>query len=139
MPLLKWKPEYTVNEAELDSHHIRLFSILNSAYENVMTSSEVNSVISVVNELSEYMKYHFAAEEQLMQEKGYRGINAHIAEHRRFTQNIEMLKVNHHDNNLETAKELIIVLGNWVLHHILLEDKKYSILLSHEEKFKREV
>jgi len=65
MPLLKWKPEYSVNKAELDNHHIWLFNSLNSAYENVMNSSGVNGIISVVDELSEYMKSHFFAEEQM--------------------------------------------------------------------------
>ena len=133
MPLLKWKPEYSVNEAELDSHHKRLFSILNTAYEDVMNSLEVNCIVSVVDELSEYVNYHFAAEERLMKERGYQGIDAHIAEHRLFSQNIETLKANHHDNNLEATKELIIVLGNWVLHHILMEDRKYSDLLGQDE------
>lgn len=139
MPLLQWKPEYTVNKAELDSHHIWLFNALNSAYENVMNSSGVTSIVSVVDELSEYMKLHFLAEEQLMHENGYDGIDAHIAEHRLFTKNIEMLKANHHDNNLEAAKELIIVLGNWILRHILVEDKKYSALLRQEASMRPEV
>jgi hemerythrin-like metal-binding protein len=133
MPLLKWKSEYTVNETELDNHHIRIFEILNTAYENVMNSSELSRIISVVDELSEYMNYHFTAEEQLMADKGYQEINAHTAEHRHFALSIETLKANHHDNNLEAAKELIIVLGNWVLHHILIEDKKYSDFINQKE------
>ena len=126
MPLLQWKPEYTVHERELDSHHRRLFEILNSAYENVINSSEAYSITSVVNELSECLTYHFATEEQLMGNKGYQAFDAHIAEHRLFIQNIEALKTNHHDSNLDAAKELIVVLGNWILRHILVEDRKYT-------------
>ena len=130
MPLLKWKPEYTVNVTELDSHHIKLFEILNAAYENVVNSSEANCIKAIVSELSEYMSYHFAAEEQLMVDNGYQEIDAHIAEHRLFADKIDALKSNQHDSNLEAAQELIIVLGNWVLHHILIEDRKYSELIS---------
>ena len=126
MPLLKWKPEYTVHETELDRQHILLFELLNTVYENVINSSEADCIKSVVNDLSEYLKYHFATEEQLMEDNGYQGIDAHIAEHRVFAQTIEAFKTNHHDNNLDAAKELIVVLGNWVLHHILIEDRKYS-------------
>jgi len=129
MPLLKWKPEYTVNKAELDSHHIWLFNALNLAYANIMSSSGVNSIICVVEEIAEYMKHHFLAEEKLMDENGYHGIDAHIAEHRLFMQNIERLKAIHHGNNLEATKNLIIMLGDWILHHILVEDKKYSTLI----------
>jgi len=132
MPLLKWKPEYTVNESKLDCHHIKLFEILNAAYEDVMNSSEEQSVGTIVSELADYLAYHFAAEEQYMKDNGYEQIDAHIAEHRAFADRIETLKVNHHDNNLEAAKELIIILGNWVLHHILIEDRKYAALISQE-------
>lgn len=139
MPLLKWKPEYTVKKAELDSHHIWLFNALNSAYENVMNSSEPNGITAVVDEVSEYIKYHFSAEEHLMKEYGYDGIDAHIAEHILFTNNIGMLKTNYHENDLDASKELIIVLGDWILHHILVEDMKYSSVFTQEELNRSEV
>lgn len=126
MPLLQWKPEYSVNENELDSHHKRLFDILNLAYENIINTSEAYSITSVLNELSEYLKHHFSAEERLMGEKGYRFIDAHVAEHRHLSEVIESLRTNPHENSLDAAKELIVILGNWILHHILIEDKKYS-------------
>jgi hemerythrin len=126
MALLSWKPEYSVNEAELDSHHIKLFDILNTAYENVMNSLEVDCVLPIIDELSQYMKYHFSEEEQHMREKGVHEIDAHIAKHQEFTQTIETLKTHYHGNNLEVTQELIILLGNWLLRHVLTEDRKYS-------------
>jgi hemerythrin len=128
MTLLSWKPEYSVNEAELDSHHIKLFDILNKVYENVMNSLEVDCVLPNLNELSAYTSYHLSAEEQHMREKGFPNIDEHIAEHRDFTHKIETLKTHYHGNNLEVSQELIILLGNWLLRHVLTEDKKYSEL-----------
>jgi hemerythrin-like metal-binding protein len=127
-PLLSWKTEYSVNKAELDSHHIKLFEILNTAYENVMNSLEVDCVLPIIDELSQHTSYHFSEEEQHMREKGFHEIDAHIAKHREFTNTIETLKSNYHGNNLEVAKELIILLGNWLLSHVLTEDSKYSEL-----------
>ena len=128
MPLLSWKPEYSVNEAELDSHHQKLFYLLNTAYENVMNSSEVDSVLPIIDELSKYIRYHLSAEEQYLKRKQFHEIDAHIAEHREFTHTIEKLKTNYHGNNLEVTQELIIVLGNWLLSHVIAEDRKYSEL-----------
>jgi len=127
-PLLSWKPDYSVNEAELDGHHIKLFDILNKAYENVMYSVEMDSVLPIIEELSQYTRYHLAEEEHYMREKEIHDIDAHIAKHREFTQTIETLKTNYHGNNLEVTKELIILLGNWLLNHVLTEDRKYSEL-----------
>jgi len=125
-PLLSWRPDYSVNKAELDSHHIKLFDILNKVYENVMNSLEVDCVLPVIDELSQYTSYHFSEEEQHMREKGVQEIDVHIAKHREFTNTIETLKTNYHGNNLEVAGELIILLGNWLLSHVLTEDKKYA-------------
>jgi hemerythrin len=74
------------------------------------------------------VRHHFTEEEKYMREKGFREIDAHISEHREFKHKIEALKTNQSGNNLEVTKELIIVLGGWLLHHVIKEDKKYSEL-----------
>jgi hemerythrin len=126
MPLLGWLPEYSVNEANLDNGHKKLFHILNTMYENIMNSEEVDCVLPVIGQLSDYTRYHFSEEEQYMNELGFKDINAHIAEHREFRHKIEELKSHYNGNNLEVTKELIIILGGWLLHHVIKEDKKYS-------------
>ncbi|MBK5277047.1 MAG: hemerythrin family protein [Desulfuromonadales bacterium] len=126
MPLISWKPEYTVNNEELDSHHQQLFDLLNMVYDHVMNSLEVDFVLPMIEKLSDFMIYHFSAEENRMRENRIPEIDAHIAKHREFTNTIEILKTHYNGNNLEIAQELIILLGNWLLSHVLLEDKKYS-------------
>lgn len=130
MPLLHWRPGYSVNEVELDNHHQKMFDILNRAYENVMNSLEVDYALPIIDELSTVTKFHISTEEQYMREKGYQEIDAHIATHREFTHKIETLRSNYNGNNLEATKELIIMLGNWLLHHVINEDWKYSELSS---------
>ena len=127
-PLLSWKSEYSVNEVELDSHHKKLFDILNSVYENTMNSLEVDCVLPVIEELSQYTRYHFSLEEEHMRNRGFQDIANHIAEHRKFSQSIKMLKSHYHGNNLEVTKELIVVLGDWLIQHVLKMDRKYSEL-----------
>ena len=130
MPLLSWKPEYSVDEMELDSDHMKFFEILNTAYENVMSHQEVESATSKIDELLELLRHHISAEEQYLMKNGYHDIVAHIAEHRQFMNNIEQLKTGQFDSNLDATKEMIVVLGNLILHHILTEDKKYQVALS---------
>lgn len=61
-----------------------------------------------------------------MLDKGFPGIDDHIAGHRNFTNRIEEMYKHYRDNDLEMTIELIVVLGNWLLHHVLQEDRKYS-------------
>src|SRR5512137_2550810 len=101
MPLLSWNPGYSVTNVELNYHHQRLFYLLNSAYENVMNSSEIDRIHPIIDELSVCTRYHFSTEEQYMREKGFQQIDEHIAKHREFTNSIEMLRRRYHENNLE--------------------------------------
>jgi len=126
MPLLRWVPGFSVKDELLDSHHRRLFHLLNSAFENVMDSPEVDRILPIIDELSEYTRHHFSAEEQFMRENGYPGIDRHIEKHREFAHAIEMLRSRYHDNDLEVAKSLIIVLGEWLLGHVLKDDMRCS-------------
>lgn len=126
MSLFTWKPEYSVHDIALDSHHRHLFAMLNSVYEHVMNSTELDSVVPKIDELSDYTGYHFSAEEQHMRDTGYPGINGHIAQHREFTGKIKALRENYQNNDLEVTREFIIILGEWLLGHVLKEDRKYS-------------
>ena len=130
MPLLSWKQEYSVSDVELDSHHQRLFFLLNSLFEKVMSSAEVDCLRPMIDELSDYTKYHFSSEEQHMRDKGFRGIDGHIAQHREFTNSIEILKSHYNGNDMEVSQELIVVLGSWLLSHVLKDDMQYSSLTS---------
>jgi hemerythrin-like metal-binding protein len=126
MTLLAWKPEYSVHVADLDSDHQKLFSILNSVYENVMNSLEVDHILPIIDELLSFTNYHFSKEEQYMKETGFTGIEDHMAMHRELTLSIAALRNGYHNNDLEVSKDLIIVLGEWLLRHVLREDRKYS-------------
>lgn len=126
MSLFSWKPEYSVNDQELDTHHQQLFAVLNSVYENVMNSPELDSVLPKIDQLYEYTNFHFLTEEQHMRDNGFPDIDDHIAKHREFAHTIEKLRTGYHNNDLEVAKELLVVLGEWLLQHVIKEDRKYS-------------
>ena len=127
MELFKWYKTYSVNNEELDNHHKTLFNILNRLYENCIGTDIPNCLDPIVVELVSYSNYHFTAEEQHMRSIGYKEIDRHILEHRAFTERTLQLQQVADKDELEATKELIVFLGNWLLHHVIEEDKKYSI------------
>ncbi len=126
MPLFVWKKDYSVGVELLDEHHKNLFRIFNSLYENTMHSKEVEYVLPIIDELQEYTEYHFYAEEKHMREQEFSGIAEHILKHRDFIGRLKSLYSQYRHDDLEVTIELIVVLGNWLLHHVLEEDRKYS-------------
>jgi len=127
MVLFTWYKKYSVNNEELDNHHKVLFNTINKLYENCLGTDSPNCLEPIIDELVSYSKYHFSAEEQYMKSKGYKDTEKHIIEHRAFTQKTGELQQVVNKNDFELTKELIVFLGNWLLHHVMEEDKKYSI------------
>jgi hemerythrin-like metal-binding protein len=86
-----------------------------------------NSLDLIVDELVSYSNYHFTAEEQHMRDIGYKDIEKQIIEHKEFTKKTLQLKQVIDKNDIEHTKELIVFLGSWILHHVMEDDKKYSV------------
>jgi len=127
MELFKWYKSYSVNNEELDNHHKTLCNIINKLYENCLVNDMPNCLEPIVEELVSYSNYHFAAEEQYMRKIEYKDIDKQITEHKSFKQRTLQLQQIVNKNDIELTKELIIFLGNWFLHHVMEEDKKFSV------------
>jgi hemerythrin-like metal-binding protein len=127
MELFKWHNTYSVNNEDLDTHHKRLFNILNKLYENCISTDIPNSLDPIVDELVSYSIYHISVEEKHMRDIGYKEIDKQISEHRSFIQRTLRLQQVVDKNDLELTKELIVFLGNWILKHVIDEDKKISV------------
>ena len=127
MALFTWYNKYSVNNEELDKHHKALFDILNKLYNSCLSKDDSIALGPTIEELVAYVDYHFAAEEQYMKNAGYNDIDKHISEHKIFKDRIFHLQQKKDINDIEVTKELIVYLGNWLLNHVIVEDKKYSI------------
>jgi hemerythrin-like metal-binding protein len=76
-----------------------------------------------MDQLRDYIREHFSAEEALMRRYDFPGLNAHIAEHRNFTARLQAMMLDnvHRDN----TAELVQFLGDWLRHHLLKSDMEY--------------
>ena len=127
MELFTWYDKYSVNNEELDGHHKILFAILNKLYENCLANVNANRLDGIIEELISYSSYHFIAEEEHMRTCGCTDIDRHMLEHKAFTDRTLQLKQDVDKDDFEASKELIVFLGNWLLHHVMEEDRKYSV------------
>ena len=127
MPLFKWYKKYSVNNEVLDNHHKALFDIFNRLFDDCSDPKNVGCLGLVIDEMISYADYHFAAEEQYMADRGYKDLDRHRAKHREFSQKAMQMHNAGNKDDAELIKDTIVFLGDWLLHHVLEEDKKYSI------------
>lgn len=131
----KWSDAYRVNINEMDNHHKKLFEILEMVEHQVKDNSEdKKAALTVLNVLIDYTEYHFAAEEQLMEKYNFSYTTAHKEKHRELMRCVIQYKEDILSDTLETEK-LVDILKDWILNHILEEDRKYSKYLNDQGVF----
>lgn len=131
MNLFEWDEEYSVNNAELDGQHQRLFQIINELYATLQAGEEKHSVERTLGSLIDYTRSHFAAEEALMRQHGYPDYAAHKEMHDRLLDKVSeyALRLDLGESGL-AAEVLPFLIGDWLMDHITVTDRKYAPFLA---------
>jgi hemerythrin len=125
-----WTDRYSVNIAELDEQHQRLFRLIDELNRALAAGRGEIAVDDILRKLVEYTIVHFATEEQLMDQHGYPGFSAHRFEHNVLTEKITSLQIEHRAGKPGVAAALALFLQRWLEEHILKTDRQYSQFLN---------
>jgi len=126
MPLVEWKPEYSVGIDAFDDDHRQLFSLLNQAYASVSARQGDLALNHILRELAYYAQTHFRAEEALMKRYGYPELPAHKAKHDYFTAQIAQFSDHFQSGQVGLIIEVTNTLQLWLTEHILQYDLAYA-------------
>jgi hemerythrin len=127
--MFEWKNEYSVQIAEIDKQHKRLFNIGARINDLVYAKDEFDhydEIMTVMNELLDYTEYHFNYEEKLMEEYQYENFETQKFEHFFLLKKIrKMLDADVDRKQGEAVLNLAAFISDWITNHILKEDMKY--------------
>ena len=123
-PLVTWQNSYALGLEEIDEQHKMLFDIMNRIWEGIVRNADATTIGSALEDLERYTVLHFTEEETFMRSIGYPQIDAHVALHRRFVQKLTDAKAKPEQGD-RTSLELLHFLRDWLVNHILVEDKRY--------------
>lgn len=125
--MYKMKPEYFTGIDFIDEEHTKLFAIADEVYElltNQFIPDKYDYIMKVINELSDYAKYHFNHEEEYMKSIGYRRILSQKVDHADFIEKINGFSPDTIDENQKKALlDLLDFLNIWLAEHIMKRDK----------------
>ncbi|HEY4743491.1 MAG TPA: bacteriohemerythrin [Desulfuromonadaceae bacterium] len=130
MDCIEWTDDCSVGVQQFDEHHKHLFELLRNIYLTCDHTDQVDNAEAIVDELVDYATYHFSAEERLMDATGYFDAAAHQLEHQRFIQRVAEFQQDILKHQKVYLIELIGFLGNWLIHHIRVVDKKLGLHLN---------
>lgn len=134
MALFAWDDTYGLNIPHIDEQHRRLMSFINELHEAMLKNEEDTITGKILNDLTNYIKEHFDAEEDLMRKSdfvcldtaGRQYYEKHTLEHAEFTKKITDMNRQHHEKKSYISVDLLTYLVEWLLNHIANVDKQYA-------------
>jgi len=127
--LIVWSRSYSVGVTQMDNEHQRLIDIINNLYAAMRSGRSKDAIGSVLDELIEYTKTHFAHEEGLMQKTGYEGFDVQKRSHVELVNQVLEIQQKFKDGTA-LGQEVMTFLKNWLINHIQGLDKKYGPVMN---------
>lgn len=124
---IEWNDSYSVGDKKLDEQHKRWIKFYNQLDEAIREKSPQEfqkAKEEILKEMIEYVDYHFKYEEEVMRNLHYAEVNKHWRIHKNFRDKIYRLYRDHLDGELVLNREMMDMMKEWIVDHILKEDRK---------------
>lgn len=127
--VIEWKPEYSVCIESIDKQHRSLVAIIGHLQTAMLEGRTKQVVAPLFAAMNQYTKYHFEYEEQLLEKNGFETLELHRREHADLIGQLQQLEAKYLNGSLNAGAPLMQFLRTWLLDHICVHDKKYSVFL----------
>jgi hemerythrin len=124
--MFEWNDAYSVRVQSVDAQHKTLFRMAAELHQAMLAGKAKAIVAQLLDQLVKYTVVHFAHEERLMQEAAYPQLAAHKAQHADLTQKVLNFQKDFLDGRAAMSIELLNFLKDWLQHHIIESDQKYT-------------
>jgi len=125
-----WRDGFSIQVAQMDSHHKRLIEIANAIIEHLHGDVDCESLAAAFLALLDYAHYHFAAEEKLMALYDYPGAQGHRNEHDDLVLEVGEYRERVLGGYLPDQAGFVDFFESGMMRHILNEDRKYGAFLN---------
>jgi hemerythrin len=129
MPVFTWNDSYSVGLPSMDNQHKKLFDLINKLYDAMRAGKGQDVIGPVLNEMLDYTKTHFTAEEKILEKHNYPGLAEQKKQHGIYIQKVTEFQQRSQSGSLTLSIETSQFLKEWLLNHIQVIDKKYSDFL----------
>jgi hemerythrin len=125
---VEWDGRYEIGIPLIDGQHRELIRLTNELYKACLEGDDAGRELFkvAIKAAVDYVKFHFSAEEKLLENVDYPQILVHKRQHEEF-----VIKILAETKNFEEGKKFVPngfvrFLRDWILSHIGVMDKKYA-------------
>jgi hemerythrin len=129
---IEWCDLFRIGIPAIDSQHQGLIDIANTFHLQMTREFKSKPIFETLNRLIAYAQDHFSAEEDLLEKQGFPKelLAEHKEKHEQLVEDIFSLNEDLVNGRISTMGEIETFLVNWLVLHILIEDKKIRDHLS---------
>lgn len=127
---LKWDRSFEIGIETIDNQHKKIFEHL-LAIENSMAKRDPWHILHFfLTQLAEYLKFHLAVEEALLEIVRYPDHASHCDSHSRLVEKIARLE--EQLKGKATGDKLVGFFEDWFIRHVLSDDREYAAYIRRE-------
>jgi len=128
--LIAWDEYYSVGFDLIDEQHKKLVDMINDLYSSFISGEAQEKAPGIVDEMIKYTDYHFKTEEKFFDEYNYPETQKHKEIHASFVNKAIELKEGLDSGQVTVSYDIMNFLRQWLIDHILKEDKKFAAFFS---------
>ncbi len=135
MPKIEWDDSFSVHNTEIDGQHKKWIGIYNNMLEILMgedKTAQHSTGEEILKAMLDYCRDHFKFEEEYMHKINYPGLLQHRRMHKDFDNQIYTYYRGIQEGRTVLNTEILSLINNWFLNHIVIEDKKYALFFEME-------
>jgi hemerythrin len=126
---VEWDDKYSVKIPLIDSQHKELIAHTNRLYQGCLNGTEEEKktfFLDTVQSVEDYVKFHFSAEEKMLENVRYPYRVKHKRQHEEFVQQMCQEVKDYEKGKKFVPNAFVRFLRDWILSHIAMEDTKYA-------------
>lgn len=130
---MKWNDSLAIGIDAIDNQHKKIFEHLLAIENSVAKRDPWHILRFLLLQMADYMKFHLAVEEAVMEIVRYPERTAHGAAHAKLLEQIADLERQlQWMENAAAGEKLVGFFENWFIHHVLGDDREYAAYFRQE-------
>ncbi len=121
---MKWNSSLAIGIGTIDNQHKKIFEHLLALENSVAKRDPWHIVRFLLSQLTEYLKFHLAVEEAMLEIVRYPQRKDHCLAHATLLEQIAMLEKQLQRTG--SGESLVGFFEGWFVHHVLGDDRQYA-------------